>query len=53
MKSLYFVVDNQDVLSEEMGNIIGGNNEKETPIIHCNSDGVVHIEPTELAMNVI
>jgi hypothetical protein len=35
-----FLIEPEDVLTTEMNEIRGG---KDAPVIHCNSDGVVHV----------
>lgn len=43
-----FLIEPEDVLTTEMNEIRGGI-AKDTPVIHCNSDGVVHVGKDEEA----
>jgi hypothetical protein len=38
------LIEPEDVLTTEMNEIRGG---KDAPVIHCNSDGVVHLEEAQ------
>lgn len=44
----------EDVLTVEMGNIVGGNDpvKKEPVTIECKGDGVVHLPSTKLALSI-
>ena len=47
MKDFCFIVENGDLLTEELASIFGGNfgDGSSGPVIHCNSNGVVHLPP--------
>lgn len=54
MKNIKLIIENQDVLTEELSNIFGGQTDESTPIVvHCNSDGVVQIPPSKNEMTVL
>ncbi len=42
MKDLDFIIENQDVLSDEMETILGGNYDQDS--IRCESDGKVYCQ---------
>lgn len=41
-----FLIEPEDVLTTEMNEVRGGVS-KDKPVIHCNSDGVVHLEEAQ------
>lgn len=48
MKNIKLIIENQDVLTEELSNIFGGQTDESTPIVvHCNSDGGCNLRRLE------